>query len=260
MVEKVRTVEVSDGVRFSVDESVRKVEVSDGVRWIKAENDVIKSEKEEDVMKTTRLILFETAVTFPTAWSEVKWWRLSVKVSGGVMVENVRNVEVSDGMTCYSKPPPRHYDFIVKYPTTVGYVTKHPYLDVFLDYLNTLNFEIIIFTASKKSYASPLLDILDPKGLISYRLYRDSCRYYFGELVKDLSRMRRDLNNVVIIDDNPSFTSFQPKNAIWIKPFYGNLQDRELKYLGIKFFRTCCQFKNVKYAVESYHTKLKYNW
>ncbi|GKE37481.1 Dullard phosphatase domain containing protein, eukaryotic, partial [Tanacetum coccineum] len=128
--------------------------------------------------------------------------------------------------------PPRNYDFIVKYPRSViGYVTKRPFLDKFLDDINRRNLEFVIFTAGTRAYASPLLDILDPKGLISHRLYRDSCTVFRGKpLAKELSCLGRDLKNVVIIDDNPSFTRLQPSNAIWIKPFFGSL--RELLYIA----------------------------
>jgi CTD small phosphatase-like protein 2 len=37
-------------------------------------------------------------------------------------------------------------------------------------------FEIIIFTASHKSYADAILDELDPdKNIFSHRLYRNNC-------------------------------------------------------------------------------------
>lgn len=55
-------------------------------------------------------------------------------------------------------------------------------------------------------------------------------------MVKDLSGLGRDLNRVVIIDDDPSFTRLQRQNAIHIKPFIGDLQDRELVVLGSNFF------------------------
>lgn len=79
------------------------------------------------------------------------------------------------------------------------YVLKRPGVDEFLRKCSEL-FEIIIFTASLPSYADPLLDSLDPNNLISFRLFRDSCTLVSGGFVKDLSRLGRDLNHVLIID------------------------------------------------------------
>ncbi|PWA76084.1 FCP1-like domain, HAD-like domain protein [Artemisia annua] len=151
-----------------------------------------------------------------------------------------------------SNPPPKKYDFIVKYSKSIGYVTKRPYVDEFLEYLKENNFEIVIFTAGDKSYASLLLDILDPKGLISHRLYRDSCKSFQGNLVKDLSCLGRNLNNVVIVDDNPHYTILQRKNAIRIRPLTDDLQDHELRKLMNDFFKECNRYNNMQDAVKHY--------
>lgn len=57
------------------------------------------------------------------------------------------------------------------------FVMKRPGVDQFL--AETAKwYELIIYTASLKKYADPLLDWLDPKGLISYRLFREDCTHY----------------------------------------------------------------------------------
>lgn len=61
-------------------------------------------------------------------------------------------------------------------------------------------FEVIVFTASLQAYAEPLMNILDPKARVASKLYRDSCTYMNGGYAKDLSRLGRDLKNVVIVD------------------------------------------------------------
>ena len=79
------------------------------------------------------------------------------------------------------------------------YVLKRPGVDEFLAKCAEL-FEVVVFTASLQAYADPLLDALDPKGLISFRLFRDSCSYSAAGYVKDLSRLGRDLKHMVIVD------------------------------------------------------------
>ncbi|GJS28819.1 putative reverse transcriptase domain-containing protein [Tanacetum coccineum] len=51
-----------------------------------------------------------------------------------------------------------NYDFLVKFGGEVAYVKKRPYVDEFLHFLNQNNFELVIFTAGTKEYASPVLD------------------------------------------------------------------------------------------------------
>ena len=95
--------------------------------------------------------------------------------------------------------PPGNYDFLVTFGREVAYVTKRPFVDEFLQYLNQKNFEVVIFTAGSEEYASPVLDRLDPNGFILHRLYRNSRKLVDGKHVKDLSNLGRDLKNVVIV-------------------------------------------------------------
>ncbi|KAK4770740.1 hypothetical protein SAY87_031272 [Trapa incisa] len=154
-----------------------------------------------------------------------------------------------------SDPPPEKFDFIVR-PTINGerlnfYVLKRPGVDKFLQAISE-RFEVVIFTADLKEYASLILDRLDPTGaMVSYRLYRDSCREMEGKFVKDLSGMGRDLKRVVIVDDNPNAYGFQPENALPISPFIDDLKDVELGKL-IKFFEECEEFDDMREAVRLY--------
>jgi RNA polymerase II subunit A small phosphatase-like protein len=78
-------------------------------------------------------------------------------------------------------------------------------------------YELVIFTASLPIYANPLLDVLDPYGYIDYRLFRDSCTPYHGALVKDLTKLGRNMKDVIIVDNSPMSFFFQPENAILSK-------------------------------------------
>ncbi|KAK8575102.1 hypothetical protein V6N12_062780 [Hibiscus sabdariffa] len=153
-------------------------------------------------------------------------------------------------------PPPKIYDFMIK-PSINGvgmnfYVLKRPGVDEFLEAISK-NYEVVVFTAGLEPYASLLLDILDPKGLISHRLYRDSCKQSGrGRYVKDLSTIGRDLGKLVIVDDNPRSYSLQPANGIPIKRFEDDMQDRELQMLRVFFERDCDGFEDMRDAVKHY--------
>ena len=64
-------------------------------------------------------------------------------------------------------------------------------------------FEVIIFTASVPEYADPLLDLLDKNRVIAHRLYRQHCTCIKAGFAKDLSKLNRDLKDVIIVDVSP---------------------------------------------------------
>ena len=149
--------------------------------------------------------------------------------------------------------PPGNYDFLVTFGREeVAYVTKRPFVDDFLQYLNQKNFEVVIFTAGTEKYASAVLDRLDPNGFIHHRLYRNSRKLVDGKHVKDLSNLGRDLKNVVIVDDRRRSYMLQPENGIPIKPFIDDLHDDELKKLMDIFFKSCDQYEDIRDAVKHY--------
>ena len=76
----------------------------------------------------------------------------------------------------------------------------------------------MVFIVGIGEYTSFVLNKLDYRDLISHRLYQNSCKEFEGRFVKDLSDLGRDLKKVVIVDDNPNSSSFQPENAIPIRP------------------------------------------
>lgn len=151
-------------------------------------------------------------------------------------------------------PPPERYDFVVK-PRIDGeamtfYVLKRPGVDDLLESL-AAKYEVVVFTAGLREYASLVLDRLDRKRVIAHRLYRDSCKEVEGRLVKDLSDLGRDLRRVVIVDDNPNSYSLQPENAVPVAPFIDDLGDCELRKLA-GFFERLDEFEDMRDAVKHY--------
>jgi mitochondrial import inner membrane translocase subunit TIM50 len=75
-------------------------------------------------------------------------------------------------------------------------------------------FELVVYTSQLPTYADPILDRLDPHRMIQYRLYRDSTQYVDGRHVRDLSKLNRDLKQVLLITSDPEAYALQPDNAI----------------------------------------------
>ncbi|XP_050368132.1 uncharacterized protein LOC126786369 [Argentina anserina] len=150
-------------------------------------------------------------------------------------------------------PPPEKYDFVVR-PRIDGmvmdfYVLKRPGVDEFLEKLAE-KYEVVVFTAGLREYASLVLDRLDRKRVVSHRLYRDSCKEVDGKFVKDLSGLGRDLSRVVIVDDNPNAYALQPENGVPVRPFLDDMADRELGKLLEFFEREQCE--DMRDAVKHY--------
>lgn len=107
-----------------------------------------------------------------------------------------------------------------------------PYATETLRELNK-HFEVVVFTASHRSYANAVIDYLDPRGeLIQHRIFRDNCiTTPDGVFVKDLRVINRDMKDMVLVDNASYSYGLQVENGIPILPFYEDKQDEEFRHL-----------------------------
>jgi RNA polymerase II subunit A small phosphatase-like protein len=107
-----------------------------------------------------------------------------------------------------------------------------------LEFLHALSaeFEPVLFTSAMEIYASPLLDKIDSdstpkelKPLWRHRIYRPGTVMLgqFG-FVKDISRLGRPMERIVLIDNSWAACVANPDNSIVVPDYLGEKEDRVL--------------------------------
>jgi Dullard-like phosphatase family protein len=110
----------------------------------------------------------------------------------------------------------------------VGNYDIRPGMHEFLDRMNQLGYEIVIFTAATQDYADWVIDQIDPGRLVHHRIYRQHALPWGPIFVKDLSRLGRELDRTLIIDNVQENFMLQPNNGIFILTWYDDPQDTAL--------------------------------
>ncbi|XP_012683379.1 CTD (carboxy-terminal domain, RNA polymerase II, polypeptide A) small phosphatase-like b isoform X2 [Clupea harengus] len=162
-------------------------------------------------------------------------------------------IDLDETLVHSSFKPISNADFIV--PVEIDgtvhqvYVLKRPYVDEFLQKMGEL-FECVLFTASLAKYADPVADLLDQWGVFDARLFRESCVFHRGNYVKDLSRLGRELRNVIILDNSPASYIFHPENAVPVQSWFDDMTDTELLDL-LPFFEGLSKEEDVYGVLEN---------
>lgn len=113
---------------------------------------------------------------------------------------------------------------------------KRPGIEYFLESLHGM-FEVVVFTAEQGMTVFPILETLDPKNYISYKLVRDSTHFVDGIHVKNLSKLNRDLSKVIVVDWNADSVKFHKENVLHVPRWRGNDDDTTLVDL-VSFLQT----------------------
>lgn len=156
-------------------------------------------------------------------------------------------IDLDETLVHSSFKPINNADFVV--PVEIDgtvhqvYVLKRPYVDEFLQRMGEL-YECVLFTASLAKYADPVADLLDRWGVFRARLFRESCVFHRGNYVKDLNKLGRDLQKVVIVDNSPASYIFHPDNAVPVASWFDDMTDSEMFDL-IPFFEKLSKVDNV---------------
>jgi len=105
------------------------------------------------------------------------------------------------------------------------HVIKRPFADQFFKEICHY-YEVVIFSDDVFPVA---LDIVTKWNLpVTGVLHRDFCKKKRNHYVKDISKLGRKLDKVLIIDHDTEAFKLQPENGVLIRPFDGDPNDSEL--------------------------------
>ena len=127
------------------------------------------------------------------------------------------------------------------------FVNVRPFAEDFIQQMSKY-YEIVMFTASIQKYAQPIFNKLDTERLCSAMLFRESCSIdpKTGFMVKDMTRLGRRIEDVIIIDNSPNSYHYQPENALPSKTWINDRLDYELRDM-IPFLRKLTEVKDVRH-------------
>jgi TFIIF-interacting CTD phosphatase-like protein len=141
------------------------------------------------------------------------------------------------------------------------FVYKRPHLQEFIEFC-TENFEVAVWTSSTKNYATKIVEEIFPNPHeLAFFWSRERCtiRYdeelqetYFEKMMSKVRKHGFDLKKVIVVDDSPEKWRNSYGNLIRIKPFFGEVDDSELKRLIVYLERLK--------SVENIRKTEKRNW
>ncbi|KAG9441042.1 hypothetical protein H6P81_016896 [Aristolochia fimbriata] len=104
---------------------------------------------------------------------------------------------------------------------------KRPGVDAFLEHLAHF-YEIVVYTDQTGTYTDSVIERLDQKGCIQFRLSRSATKYKDGKHYRDLTKLNRDPSRVIYVSGHALEGSLQPENCVEIKPWKLEADDTTL--------------------------------
>ena len=157
----------------------------------------------------------------------------SIFASSSYFLNNKINVIGSPHVPFLTKKSNKKYSLVLDLDETLihfkpnpnnessGKIMIRPYLYDFLKNIKKY-YELIIFTAATQDYADPIINAIEKEEkYFEHRLYRMHTTIIDNDFVKDLSKLGRDLNRTIIVDNMKQNYKNQPNNGITIRPFWG---------------------------------------
>ena len=130
-------------------------------------------------------------------------------------------------------------------------------------FLNSIKpyYEIISFSTASKIYADNIVKKIETnQKYFDYNLYRDHTTLYGKEYVKDISKIGRNIKEVIIVDNLEKNFKLNPDNGIKIAPYFGEMSADDTKLFELQ--KLLILFNKLKYddlrmAIKDYKQYIK---
>ena len=138
-----------------------------------------------------------------------------------------------------------------------GTLKVRPYLYGFLEEMGHY-YELIIWTSATEAYANSLIEAIEyEKQYFDYIFFREHAIIIGDDFVKDLNRIGRPLDSIIIIDDMPQNFRLQKENGITIKPYFGDDTDDSALYELVPILKHIAEEGNdVRIGLEKYREEI----
>jgi len=119
-------------------------------------------------------------------------------------------------------------------------------------------YELIVFTAATQDYGDLLIDAIEENNIyFEYRFYRQHTVIIGNDFVKDLNRIGRPIDKIIIVDNMPQNFRLQKENGINIKAFWGeDVNDNALEELGKILENIAKDGGDVRIGLEKYRDEI----
>ncbi|KAK3135100.1 hypothetical protein QOZ80_5BG0414550 [Eleusine coracana subsp. coracana] len=107
---------------------------------------------------------------------------------------------------------------------------KRPGVDAFMEHMARC-YEVVVFSDQPPMYVDPVIDRLDTKGCVRFRLSRPATKYMDGKHFRDLSKLNRNPEQVIYVSAHCYDTCLQPENCVQIKPW--KLEDGDTQLVDL---------------------------
>ena len=140
---------------------------------------------------------------------------------------------------------------------TQGVLKLRPYLTEFLENVSRY-YELILFTSKTQYYAEPIIRAIEQKKkYFDFIFYRENCIMIQNDFVKDLTRIGRSLDSIIIVDNMPEYFRLQKENGIIIKSFWAkDPNDRALYDLIPILIRIAQEEIDVREGIAKYRNEI----
>ena len=119
-------------------------------------------------------------------------------------------------------------------------------------------YEVVTFTSATKEYADPIENAIEQNTkYFDARLYRHHTIIYENDFVKDIKRIGRPLDKIIIVDNMPQNFRLQKENGIVIKAFWGDdIYDNALTSLKEILLKIADEFTDIRKGLVKYKDEI----